>query len=40
MFDQESFKEVFDFTDEQVERVFKAVEGEFEEKPEPSTCDD
>ena len=34
MFDHESFKDVFNFTNEQVERVFKAAEGEFEEPPE------
>ena len=30
VFDQEEFKEVFGFTDEQVERVFRAAEGDFE----------
>jgi len=33
MFDQESFKQVFNMSDEQVERAFKAAEGEFEDEP-------
>jgi len=39
VFDPESFKEAFEFTDEKVKKIFKAAEGEFEEMTDEDTED-